>query len=458
MNRVTKRTWLMGLFLVILVGGMGVFLFQYITMAPTWVMSSGSPHVYNNGNLGCGTVVDRAGNVLLDLEYQRKYSSDATTRRSTLHWLGDRQGFIRAGAVSTYAADLAGYDLVDGVYNYTGTGGTETLTLSARVQNAALNALNGRKGTVAVYNYKTGEILCAVTSPTYDPDNVPDFSQDTTGAYDGVYLNRFLQSSYTPGSIYKVVTCAAALDCVPGIETKYFTCTGRYAYGTEAVTCESAHGTVTLRQALAHSCNCAFAQVAELVGRKNMRKYVDQFQITQPLSFDGVTTAKGNYDIADTGATSFAWSCIGQHSDLINPCRFMTFMGQIAGGGKAALPYIVAEVYTDGEVTYRAQTITSDRVMSEQLAHTMRDYMRNNVEVTYGSWKFPGLTVCAKSGTAQLSGGQQPNAMFSGFTTDARYPLAFICVIENSGYGAANCVPVMATVLQECKAVIDAGY
>ena len=91
--------------------------------------------------------------------------------RSTLHWVGDRRGSISAGAVAKYAGAMVGYDLVNGVYNSDGQGGVERLTLSTRVQNAALTGLYGRKGTVAVYNYKTGEILCAVTSPTYDPDN-----------------------------------------------------------------------------------------------------------------------------------------------------------------------------------------------------------------------------------------------------------------------------------------------
>ena len=182
MNRVTKRTWLMGLFLGILLGGMGLFLFEYMTQASTWVTSAGSPHVYNNGNLGCGTVVDRWGNVLLDLTEGRQYSPDAQTRKSTLHWVGDRKGFISAGAVAKYAGAMVGYDLVNGVYNAAGTGGVQCLTLSARVQNAALTGMLGRKGTVAVYNYKTGEILCAVTSPTYDPDNVPDIAGDETGA------------------------------------------------------------------------------------------------------------------------------------------------------------------------------------------------------------------------------------------------------------------------------------
>lgn len=455
MNRVTKRTWLMGLFLGILLAGCGFFFFEYLTQGPTWVTSPGSPHVFNNGNLGCGTVVDRRGDVLLDLTNGRQYSSDVNTRKSTLHWVGDRSGFISAGAVAKYAGAMVGYDLVNGVYNAEGAGGVERLTISARVQNAALTGLYGRKGTVAVYNYKTGEILCAVTSPTYDPDNVPDIQADTTGSYTGVYLNRFLQSSYPPGSIYKIVTCAAALDCVPGIESKTFFCSGEYAYGKEKITCETAHGECDLKRALAVSCNCAFAQVAELVGRKNMQKYVNQFEITEKLSFDGVTTSAGKYDISDAGAASFAWSCIGQHSDLINPCRFMTFMGQIAGGGTAALPYLVERVESGGEITYQAQTKYTGRILSQQLANEMTAYLRNNVEVTYGSWKFPGLTVCGKSGTAELGEGQISNAMFAGFCTDEKYPLAFICVVENGGYGAATCVPILSTVLSECKAVLD---
>lgn len=455
MNRVTKRTWLMGLFLGILLGGLGLFLFEYTTQAAKWVISPGSPHVYNNGNLGCGTVVDRWGDVLLDLTDGRKYADDPLTRKSTLHWVGDRSGSISAGAVAKYASAMAGYDLVNGVYNAEGLGGVEQLTISARVQNTALEAMLGRKGTVAVYNYRTGEILCAVTSPTYDPDHVPDIQGDTTGAYTGVYLNRFLQSSYPPGSIYKIVTCAAALDCVPDIDSRSFHCTGEYAYGKEAITCETAHGTCTLKQALAVSCNCAFAQVAELVGKKNMQRYVEQFAINERLRFDGVTTAAGHYDVSDAGKASFAWSCIGQHSDLINPCRFMTFMGQIAGGGVAAEPYLVSQVSTGEEVTYQAVTTYTDRIMSQALAEKMKGFLRNNVEVTYGAWKFPGLTVCGKSGTAELGSDQISNAMFAGFVADERYPLAFVCVVENGGYGASTCVPILSAVLSECKAVMD---
>lgn len=455
MNRVTKRTWIMGLFLFVLLGGMAFFLWEYVTQAGDWVVFSGSPHVYNNANIGCGTVTDRSGEILLDISDQRTYSVDAATRESTLHWLGDRKGYISAGAVSHYAGKMAGFDLINGVYSNSGEGGQMTLTLSARVQNAALDAMAGRKGTVAVYNYKTGEILCALTTPTYDPDNVPDIAGDTTGQYEGVYLNRFLQSTYPPGSIFKVVTTAAALDCVPDILDRTFTCTGTYAYGTESVTCEKAHGTKTLKFALASSCNCSFAQIAELVGKKNMVKYVQQFGVTDSLCFDGVTTAQGNYDISNTAPVSFAWSCIGQYTDLVNPARFMTFMGAIAGGGVGAEPHLVERVTSGDTVTYEADTVKTNRIMSKEVAEQVKQFMRNNVQTIYGDGNFLGLNVCAKSGTSQLGGGQTSNAMFAGFVEDEAYPLAFMVVVENGGYGSATCVPVISKVLSVCKTVLD---
>ena len=454
MNRVTKRTWLMMLFVFVLVGGMFLFLWEYAAKADEWIVSQGSPHVYNNGNLGYGTVTDRGGTVLLDIGDSRRYAADETTRKSTLHWLGDRKGFINASAVSGYAAQMAGFDLVNGIYDVSGEGGKAELTLSSKVQNVAYAAMAGRKGTVAVYNYKTGEILCAVTTPSFDPDNVPEI-KDGDEKYEGIYVNRFLQSTYIPGSIYKVVTTAAVLDCVSDIRNRTFHCTGIREYGTEKVSCEVAHGTQNLQGALANSCNCAFSEIAEAVGREKMVKYVKQFQVADSLQFDGISTAAGNYDISEAGAVSFAWSCIGQYTDQINPARFMTFMGAIAGDGVAAQPYIVARVQSGGSTTYKAKTEKMDSIMSKEVARQLQYYLRNNVQSVYGDWNFPGLQICAKSGTSQLGGGKTSNAMFAGYVENAEYPLAFMVVVENGGYGASACVPIVSQVLSACKTVLD---
>ena len=455
MHRVTKRTWVMYVFLLVLLLGMGFFLWEYMTQAQRWVAATGSPHLYNNSNIGCGTITDRSGTVLLDISTSRSYAEDSVTRESTLHWLGDRKGFISASAVSNYADEMAGYDKFNGVYAASDEAGRAELTLSAWAQNTALEALDGRKGTVAVYNYKTGEILCAVTAPTFDPDNVPDIAGDETGAYDGIYLNRFIQSAYVPGSIYKIVSLTAALENIPDIEKQTFRCSGKIEYGTEAVTCETAHGNQSLERAFANSCNCAFAQIAEQLGKTNMINAVKKYGITDSISFDGITTVPGNYNVEDTAPVTFAWSCIGQHSNLVNPARFMTYMGAIANGGNAAEPYIMAKVESGKEVTYEADIRKTGRLMSEEITRTVKDYMRHNVESVYGDWNFPGLKVCAKSGTSQLGGGQKSNAMFAGFVDSEEYPLAFMVVVENGGYGSHTCVPILSKVLGVCKAVMD---
>lgn len=445
----------MMIFVCVLVGGMVFFLYEYATESQTWVISTGSPHIYSADNIGCGLITDRQGLLLLDTRTERAYSPDTDIRRSTLHWLGDRQGNIRATAISSYALELSGFDLFNGLYSYGGTGGEMTLTLSATVQKAALNAMGSRKGTIAVYNYKTGEILCAVSTPTYDPDNVPDIAGDTTGAYEGVYLNRFIQSTYVPGSIFKIVTTAAALETVEGIEEMTFTCYGSYDCNGGRVTCETAHGTQTLARALTNSCNCAFAQVSELVGGEVMTSYVDKFGITDSISFDGITTAEGNYDVSNAAAVELAWSCIGQYTDLVNPCAYLTFLGAIANGGKGAMPYVVQSVTVGGSETYQAQTTYGERIMSSSLAQTMQELLRNNVVQKYGAENFAGLTVCAKSGTSELGGGLTSNAMFAGFCTDESYPLAFIVVVEQGGYGANTCIPILSQVLSACKTVLD---
>ena len=458
MNRVPTRTWLMAAFILVLVGGLVFFLTDYWFHAGDWVSAPGSPHVYSATNIGVGTVTDRSGKLLLDMDGERTYSEDKATRKSTLHWLGDREGKISAGAISHYAGAMVGFDRINGIYNAGNEPGQAELTLSARVQNVALEAMKNRKGTVAVYNYNTGQILCAVTTPNYDPLDVPDIEGDTSGKWEGAYLNRFLQSTYVPGSIYKIITTAAALDHVPDIQSMTFRCTGKVEYGSgdniATVTCEGVHGYLDLKGALANSCNCCFAQIAELIGRQNMLKTVKAMQVTQSMTFDGITTARGNYNITGAGSASFAWSCIGQHTNTINPARFMAMMGAIAGSGQGAEPYLVETVTCGTEVTYQAETRMGDRILSRETAEALKSYLRSNVKNIYGDSRFPAISVCGKSGTSQLGGGETSNAMFAGVADDERYPPAFVCVVENGGYGSTTCIPILSAVLKECMAVL----
>lgn len=448
MNRIAARAMIVLVLVLALGAGTVLFLGEYVAGSRDWVLFPGSPHVYTGGKISAGTIVDREGSLLADLTKGRSYSDSKAVRKSTLHWVGDRQGNIQIPVISYYAQELVGYDPVGGVYTYGDGQGQIELTLSAQLQAAALEALGDKRGTVAVYNYKTGEILCAVSTPTFDPDNVPDINGDTTGAYTGVYVNRFLQSKYIPGSIFKVVTLAAALETLPDAQEMTFYCEGKYEINNGDITCEGIHGVQTLKEAFCNSCNCAFAQLAQEIGKEKLSRYVELFGVTQSVSFDGITTVSGNYNVAGASGEQFAWSAIGQHTDQVNPCSFLTFVGALANGGIGMQPYVVSEVSVGGSTTYEAKPDKGSRVVSESTAEVIREYMGNNVTVKYGSENFHGLTVCAKTGTGEVGGGKMPNAMFVGFVEDEAYPLAFIVAVEEGGYGSRTCIPVISIILQ----------
>lgn len=456
MNRIAGRAGITLLLVLILLAGLTFFIIEYAIDANQWVIFTGSPHVYNGSNIGCGAVTDRDGVLLLDMNGGRTYASAEEIRKATVHWLGDRSGSISAPALAAYSAELAGFDLLNGIYSYGKTGGTAELTLSASVQTAALEAMGNYKGTVGVYNYKTGELLCAVTTPTYDPDNVPEISEDTLDQYEGLYVNRFTQSNYIPGSIFKIVTLAAALETIPDISEQTFICRGTYKIGGNIVTCDGTHWEQSLKQAFRNSCNCAFAQIAQQLGAQTLTRYVEQFRITQSVGFDGITTASGSFDISDATEFDVAWSGIGQYTDQVNPCVFMTFVGAVAAGGKGVYPYLVEKVTSDGITTYSASSHSGERLMSAATAEILKEYMAFNVTDKYGSENFPGLTVCAKTGTAEVGGGKKPNAMIAGFVAEEQYPLAFIIAVEDGGYGREICVPILSKVLAACKENIDA--
>ncbi len=457
MKRISRRGWAIWLLILVLLGGTALFVGEFAAKGGQWAMHPGNPHVYesNHKTPARGCVVDRQGNLLLQFGQERIYHADPAVRQATMHWLGDRKGYIYAPMLETYTEYMTVFDPVAGVYDYGGQGGQAVLTLSSKVQQVALEAMGTYKGTIAVYNYKTGQILCAVTTPTYDPDRVPDIEGDDTGKYEGVYVNRFTQSLFIPGSIFKIVTTAAALEALPEVESFTFTCTGTQEYGIDMVTCVEPHGTMNLKRAMLLSCNCAYAQLAQLLGAETLQTYVDRCGALDSITFDGVTTAAGNLSLDNAAPVELAWSAIGQHDDQINPCSYLAFVGAVANGGQGVKPYMVESVTVGDRVTYQARPQLSQRILSETAAATLCDYMRNNVELYYGDEHFPGLRVCAKSGTAEVGPELTPNAMFTGFALDEAYPLAFLVAVENGGYGQTTCMPILTPVLAACMDVLD---
>jgi len=450
MKRVSRRMIFLLVLMAVLVVGLGIFSIQYALHADEWVVFPGSPHVYAGTNLYVGVITDRSGTILMDATEDKVYAEDTLLRSATMHLLGDRFGYIHAPLLDPYADAMVGFNKVTGVYSTEQEPKAAVLTLDAEVQKTALNALEGRKGTIGVYNYRTGEILCAVTSPTYDPDHMPDVEGDTAGAYEGVYLNRFFQTTYVPGSIFKVLTTVAAVDHIPDLQQQRFTCSGSMQIGADTIVCNGVHGTISFQDAFAKSCNCAFADVALQLGKDILTEYAQKLGITSSLQIDGVVTAPGSFDVQQASDGQLAWAGIGQHTNLINACQYMYAMGILGGGGKAAVPYLVQSVSGDLFNSYTAKTAFSEQIISPETAETLRIMMHYNVVKSYGEGRFPPYYVCAKSGTAEVGEDQAPHATFAGYIADETYPLAFIVIVEHGGSGSAVCAPIAGTVLNAC--------
>lgn len=438
MNKLAKRAWFAYFLAAAMLVGVLVIVVRYFVNGPDWMP-------FQND----GVIVDRSGTVLMDNTQGRTLADDATVRASMLQILGDNEGYITPYLLNEYGDELAGFNRISGTRHMGGGEGRMTLTLSASVQRAALNALNGQHGTVGVYNYKTGEILCMVSSPTYDPWNVPDV-EGNPEQYNGVYVNRFLHSAYAPGSTFKLVTAAAALERISDIEDRTFYCEGSAQIGSETVICNGVHGTINFQQALCQSCNVAFAQIADELGADVLTDYAQRFGVTDSLSFDGFVTKSGNFDLSEATAYEAAWAGVGQYTDQINPCQYMTFMGAIANGGQAATPYLVDKVTYGSKTKYEAKTEMGDKILSASAADTLAEMMHYNVVNNYGEWYFSGLYAGAKSGTAERGEGLTSNALLTGFVQSEDYPLAFVVVIEGGGAGSTACTPVIRQVLDAC--------
>ncbi len=416
---------LLGMFLLFFT----IFLVRYGFSAYTWATA--------RGDTGCISIVtDRGGERLLTFAEDKIYSANPVLRRTTVHLLGDRDGNVPSSILSYYGGKRHSYNLLNGLYAYGNSRSRARLTISAQLQKAALNALGDKSGTVAVINYRTGEILCAVSSPTFDPDVKGE-------TVDGMYVNRFTGGLYTPGSIYKLVTLAAALEEMPEIGKRAFTCAGELYFGTDRITCTKPHGKQTLQEAFRNSCNCAFATLATELGEGKMAAYAEKFGLTQKVTFDGITTAAGRYD----ANVSLPWSGAGQGDTKINPCSFLAFVSAVARGGQGMQLYLMESIREGYQTPYRAEQTERERILSTETAAVLQKYLRSNVAEKYGDEYFSGLTVCAKTGTAEV-GTEKPNALLCGFAIDETCPVAFLIIVEYSGSGANICLPIASVLLE----------
>lgn len=451
MKSTTKRAYVIFVLIAAFFAGLAIMMASFITKGDTWAASRINGHVYTNRQLStAGTIYDRDGKVLVETKNgQRVYNDNYLVRVSTLHAVGDAQGFIATGVQSLYRADLIGYNFVNGVYDAVKNdeGINLKLTMDSQVCAQAYSAMGGKKGTVAVYNYKTGEIVCMVSAPTYDVQNKPsDIDTDTTGKYDGVYLNRFLSGVFTPGSTFKVITAICAIENIEDLYDRTFTCTGKYHANDGDVICnnKSGHGKLSFERALNVSCNSVFAQLANELGKKKLQQTVSSLGFTGSISVSRAQVKESYFDVSSSTKLDLGWAGIGQYTTLVNPCRMLMLAGAIANGGQAVTPYLVSQ---SSSLFDESGKICKSISLSEQTAKKIKKLLRSNVENYYGDSKFPNLKMCGKTGSAEVAG-ERSHAWFYGFSQRTDFPYAVVVCLENGGTGYNDAIPVANKVMQ----------
>ena len=333
-------------------------------------------------------------------------------------------------------------------------GSSLVLTLDATVQaclekqmSAAIDRYDVQNGAFGlVMNCKTGEILAMATLGSYDPNAYLEISDpDTQAALDGLRMqyqglpreseaygageqayrqaltqarlkqwrNRCISDGYEPGSTFKVLTMAAALDCGAIDLNTGFHCTGAEQIPGRAqlLHCwrSTGHGSQQTPQALQNSCNIAFAHIALKLGGARFYDYIKAFGILEKTGIDLAGESKGIFFdrslVVDTdkwGTASLTSGSFGQ-TFKITPLQLVRAISSVVNGGYLMEPYIVAEVLDDrGNTLLRQEPTVVRRTIREETSRTMRDLIRSVVtDGTAKNAQVAGFSIGGKTGTSE---------------------------------------------------------
>ena len=460
MRNTVRRAYVVYALVVAFFVGLLFMSYSYAVNGKRWVTNRVNSHLYVNRQLTtAGSVYDRNGNMLVSSKNgKRIYNDSSTIRKAVLHCVGDTEGYISTGVQSVYRPYLIGYDFVNGVYNVVKNkaGNDITLTIDANVCRTAYEALGSNKGAVGVYNYKTGEVVCMVSTPTYDPINKPSASELQSSRYEGVYINRFLTGIFTPGSTFKTVTSISALENISGVEKQEFKCEGSYSVGSDKINCfgKNVHGNLTLQTALNQSCNGYFADLAIKLGAQNLLTTAEKLGFNKEITACGVKLMKSRYSTnKKPSKVDLGWAGVGQAETLANPCHMMMIAGAIANGGEAVTPHLVKGTSSSTVFSSLESKPSSQIKIDSSIASQMKKLMRSNVKDCYSDSRFPGLEMCGKTGSAEREN-DKPHGWFLGFSQRSDLPYAVVVVVENGGMASSVAIPIAAKVM----AAVDRAF
>jgi peptidoglycan glycosyltransferase len=369
-------------------------------------------------------------------------------------------------------------------------GGNVLLTISKQAQNTAFtqlrdNQVGATKGAAIAIDPRTGAVQALVSMPSFDPSPLASHNtNEASAAYnklekdpDGPLKNRALSETLPPGSTFKVVVAAAALENGVGKNTP-IAAGSSYTPPTSGSPIRNAAPSicpepqVTLIEALTESCNTGFAQLGVKLGADKVKEKARQFGFEQDdltvghLGEDGLSVAASrtgtmqNVDGGDDPA-ALAQSSIGQRDVRMTPLEGAMMAGSIANSGSQMRPYLVRQLLGPDRTTsyYTAKPRELRQPVSGQVASDLREMMVSVVDNGTGKKaKINGYTVGGKTGTAQSAPGRPDHGWFIGFALDKNgTPVSAVCVeLEEAGSGgSAEAARIAGRIMQ--AAIADPG-
>ena len=400
-----------------------------------------------------------------DGTYTRSYPQ-GTLARHTVGYISTQYG--SDGVEATMNETLTGRkdysDWRSALYSLAGVaqpGSTVQLTINSQIQRAAESALEGYTGAIVVLDPKTGAVLASASSPTYSVD---ELDQVISSGTNGELVNRATQALYAPGSTFKALTLAAALDAGTTTLDSAVSAPASIEIGGAAVT--NMHGTdygeTTVEDAFAASANTAFAQIGTAVGSNALVSYANAFGYGQEIGQDFPSLASLMPDPAEMTEWETAWAAcgqpVGQHASPAGPqttvMQNAVVAQAIANGGIAMDPYVVSHVLSpEGVETSTTTPRSLGQAVSAETATQLKEAMLAVVEHGTGaSAQVSGTRVAGKTGTAEVEGGNI-NSLFIGFAPYDEPTLVISVCVEGrgsdvEGLAASLAGRVLATSLQ----------
>lgn len=349
-------------------------------------------------------------------------------------------------------------------------GGDVVLTLQPAAQQAAYDGLKGKRGAVVALDPTTGAVLAMASSPSYDPGKLSSFDPAAIRAYrkqltaDGAgdpLLNRAIAQTYPPGSTFKVITAAAALQAgrtpetrIPSPTTLLLPQTTRPLPNFGGESCGDG-STSTLADALRISCNTAFAQLGLDLGQDAVREQARAFGFGDAGLRVPERVAPSVFPTGLDGA-ALGQSAIGQRDVRVTPLQMAMVAAGIANQGRVMEPFVVREIQApDLSRVELAQPKTYREAVPRMVADELTGMMEAVVDNGTGtSAQIPGVRVAGKTGTAQNAPGAAPHAWFIGFAPAQDPKVAVAVIVENGGdvgseaTGGRVAAPIARAVMQ----------